>query len=105
MAVLIANWSLPTEQLKEMANRAQEIMPKFPTPEGVKMKGPYWYSDIEKGMRGLSIVEVEASKILQERLRMAAFFNAFNGIQGYKWSIEIWLDQADIQGRIEKYGF
>jgi hypothetical protein len=105
MAVLISNWSFPTEQMKAMAIRAQEVMPKFPQPENVIMRGPYWYSDIEKGMRAISVTEVEASKIIQERLRLAALFNAFNGIPGYKWSIEIWLDQADVQARMEKYGF
>jgi hypothetical protein len=105
MAVLIGKWSLPTEQLKEMVNRAQEVMPKFPTPEDVIMRGPYHYSDMEKGMRGLLIFEVDPPKLLQERLRLAAFFNAFNGIPGYKWNIEIWLDQADVQSRMEKYGF
>jgi hypothetical protein len=105
MAVLIANWVNPTEQMKEMFDRAQEVMPKFPIPENVTMRGPYWYSDIEKGIKGLAIYEVEASKLIQERLRLAAFFNAFNGIPGYKWNIEIWVDQADVQARMEKYGF
>ena len=105
MAVLIANWSIPTEQVKAWLNRAQEVMPKFPTPENVIVRGPYSVSDIEKGMRCLSIIEVDPSKILEERTRLAAFFNAFNGIPGYKFSIEIWVDQADAQARMEKYGF
>jgi hypothetical protein len=105
MAVLIANFSVPTEYVKEMANRAPEVMSKVQQPDDVIMRGPFWYSDLEKGMRALAVIEVDASKIVQERLRMAAFLNAFHGIPGYKWNIEIWLDQADIQARIEKYGF
>jgi hypothetical protein len=40
-----------------------------------------------------------------EQLSIAAFMIAFNGIQGFKWSLELWTKQKDIQERREKYGF
>jgi hypothetical protein len=105
MAVLVVNMSYPTEQAEAVTKRFQEILPKFPPQPDVTMRGPYWSGDIEKGIKGLSIVEVEGSKINQARSRLAAFCNACHGIPGLKWSIEIWAEQADLQERREKYGY
>jgi hypothetical protein len=105
MAILLSNCSYPTEKVKEVSDRMQEIMPKFPPPDYATTKGPFWNGDLEKGIKAFMISEVDASKLLQERLRLAAIFNALNGIEGFKWSIELWTDQSDIQARMEKYGF
>ena len=105
MAVLVLKTTYPTEQGEEVTKRLQEIMPNFQPPEHITVRGPYWNSDIEKGIKLLLIHEVEASKINQERSRMAAACNALHGIKGFKWSIEIWAENKDIQERREKYGF
>jgi hypothetical protein len=105
MAAFLCNFSCPTEQLAEVTKRIQEIMPKFqPLPDYVTQRGPYWSSDIEKGYKCLIISEIDGSKIYQERIRIAAIFNSLNGIPGFKWSAELWVDQADAQERLEKYG-
>jgi hypothetical protein len=105
MAVLIYNFSYPTEQTEAVTKRLQEVGPKFQAPDYVTVRGPYWNGDIEKGVKGFAIFELDASKIFEERTRLAAFANAFHGIPGLKWNIELWADQADIQARREKWGF
>ena len=105
MAVLVTYCSYPTDQIETFTKRLQEIAPKFQTPEHVTVRGPYWNSDSEKGIVGFFICEVEAAKINQERSRIAALCSALNGIPGYKWSIDVWSEQSDIQERRTKYGF
>jgi hypothetical protein len=105
MAVLVTHFACPTEHMAELAKLVQEIRPKFePQPDYITIRGPYWNSDMESGIKCFQITEIEASKILQERLRIAAFCNALHGIPGFRWKVELWTDQADIQERIEKYG-
>lgn len=103
MAILKVNASCPTEHFAEMVKRLQEIMPKFQTPDYVTVRGPYWKSTSE-GMKSFFITEVEASKMYQERLRLAAVFMALHGVPGFRWDIEYWTEQADAQKRIEMYG-
>jgi hypothetical protein len=105
MAILLTRYSCPTEHMAEMTKRVQEIRPKFePPPDYAKIIGPYWNPDIEGGINCFQITEVEPSKILDERLRIAAFCNALHGIPGLTWSVELWVEQADNQARIQKYG-
>jgi hypothetical protein len=103
MAVLKINCLCPTEQFAEVAKRAPEIIAKFPVPDHVTVRGPYIKSTLE-GLEWFQIIEVEPSKMYEERLRLAAVGGSFNGIPGYKWNIEYWTEREDNQKRIEMYG-
>jgi hypothetical protein len=103
MAILKAIVTFPTEQMVEVVKRLQENIPKFPNPDHVTIRGPYWKSTSE-GMNWFTIHEVEPSKMYEERLRIGAFASFFNGVPGLKWRIEYWTEQSDTQKRIELYG-
>ena len=103
MAILKINFLCPTEHFAEMVKLAPEITPKFPPPDHVTVRGPYFKSTFE-GMNWFSISEVEPSKMYEERTRLAAIGMALHGIPGLKWNIEYWTEQADAQKRIEMFG-
>jgi hypothetical protein len=103
MAILVTNYSCPTEHLAEMGKRVQEIRPKFQDPKHVTVRGPYWKSTLE-GMKCFVITEVDPSKMYEERLRMGAFCMSLHGIPGFKWNVEYWTEQTDAQKRIEMFG-
>ena len=104
MAVLVSCVSYPTEQTQEVEKRLPEVMSKSPIPDYITMRGPYWDSDIEKGIQGFVIIEVEAAKRNEARARLAAVYSACHGIPGFKWNIKLWSEQKDIIERKEKYG-
>ncbi|MEW6187557.1 MAG: hypothetical protein AB1585_17650 [Thermodesulfobacteriota bacterium] len=103
MAILKLNCICPTESFAEIAKRAPEVVAKFPVPEHATVRGPYIKSTLE-GLKWFFIVEVEPSRMYEERLRLAAVGGAYHGVPGYKWNIEYWTTQEDTQKRIEIFG-
>lgn len=103
MAILKTTVIFPTEQMAELAKRLQEVIQKFPTPEHVTIRGPYWKSTFE-GMSWFAITEVEPSKMYEERLRIGAFCSLLQGVPGLKWKVEYWTEQSDTEKRRELYG-
>jgi hypothetical protein len=104
MAVIRTTVLFPTDQGPEIAKRIQEIMPKFPTPDHITLRGPYWKTTLE-GLGWTSITEVEPSKMYEEWLRITAFFTALQGIPGFKWTVDFCTEQSDLQLRREKFGY
>lgn len=90
--VIIGMMSYPTESAKEMYNRYKTLPP---IPEYMKMKGPYWNSEVGVGYNVITIYEFEKSKMKEGNDVILGRYARFMGIRGFTFSVQLWLEMSD----------
>ena len=87
--VIIGMISYPTENAKEVGKRFKDI-PKLPT--YLTRKGPYVSSELDVGIKTISIFECDPSKIAEASEFIGNYYAHFIGIPGFTYSIGTWFE-------------
>lgn len=90
--VLISMISNPPESGQEMIKRSKQL-PRLP--EYIKTIGPYVTSTVREGIRTLTIYEFEDSKFAEASKRISNLLQAFIGVPGFTFSLEVWIKAKD----------
>src|SRR5512139_3429246 len=90
--VLISMISNPPESGREMIKRSKQL-PRLP--EYIKTMGPYISSTVEEGIKTLTIYEFEDSKFGEASKHINNLLQAFIGVPGFTFSLEIWIKAKD----------
>ncbi len=90
--VLVCIISNPPESGEEMIKRSKQL-PRLP--EYIKTIGPYIDSTVAEGIKTLTIYEFEDSKFAEASKRINNLLQAFIGVPGFTFSLEVWMRAKD----------
>jgi len=90
--VLISMMSNPPESGNEMMRRSKQL-PRLP--EYIRTIGPYISSTVGQGIKTLTIYEFEDSKFAEASKRINSILQAFIGVPGFTFSVEVWIKAKD----------
>jgi len=90
--VLISMISNPPESGNEMMRRSKQL-PRLP--EYIRAIGPYISSSVGEGIKTLTIYEFEDSKFAEASKRINSLLQAFIGVPGLTFSLEVWIRAKD----------
>ena len=90
--VLISISSNPPESGGEMIKRSKQL-PRLP--EYIKTIGPYISSTVREGIKTLTIYEFEDSKFAEASKHINNLLQAFIGVPGFTFSLEVWIRAKD----------
>lgn len=87
--VIITQTSYPPESANDIANRFLEApqLPNF-----ISRKGPYISSDMDKGIRTLSLFELDNSNVAEGLEALGNYYAVFFGVQGFRYTIRPFFD-------------
>jgi hypothetical protein len=87
--VIIGILLYPPEGSKEMAKRFLE---QPPLPTYITIKGPYFSSELEEGMKSIVIFEFDQSKFSEANQFVITRFTKYYGVPGLTYSLHPWLE-------------
>jgi len=87
--VIVSTTTYPPESAEEMAKRFLEA-PEIP--DFMTRRGPYFNSNIEKGIFSLSIWELDKSKVPDGTEYLGNYMAIFFGVPGFKYEIKSFLE-------------
>ena len=87
--VIVTNVTYPPESSEDMGKRFLEA-PQIP--DFMTRRGPYFSSDLEKGILGLSIWELDNSKISEATEFLGNYMAIFFGVAGFRYEIKSFLE-------------
>ncbi|WDP88543.1 MAG: hypothetical protein HUN04_01815 [Desulfobacter sp.] len=90
--IIFSMVSYPPEQAKEVAKRFLEL-PQVP--DYLTKRGPYFYSTMEEGIVGLSIYELDKSRIAEGKEFIGNYLATYFGVPGFKYEIKTLLDAEE----------
>lgn len=90
--IVISLTSYPAESAEEMGKR---FMGMSALPDYISMKGPYFNSGIEEGIKGITVYEFEDSKYGEVYKLLADRIATFFGVPGFTYSLHHWLEAID----------
>lgn len=90
--IIVSTVYYPPESASEMAKRFLEI-PQLP--DFMTRRGPYFQSDLNKGIVGFSIYELEKSKIAEGKEFIGNSMAIYFGVPGFKYEIKDFLETAE----------
>jgi hypothetical protein len=90
--VIIGILSYPPESSKEMAKRFLE---QPPLPAYITMKGPYFSSQVEEGMKSIVVYEFDQSKFSEVNQFIITRFTKYYGVPGFTYSVNTWLEAKE----------
>ena len=79
----ISTWS--TEAGNEMGKRSLKLKP---TPDFVKMNGPYMYPDEREGIMCITIFKYDKSKAGEAAEAIASGYMPFFGVPGFRYALK-----------------
>ena len=79
----ISTW--PTETGNEMGKRSLKLEP---TPDFVKMNGPYMYPDEREGIICITIFKYDKSKAGEAAEAIASGYMPFFGVPGFRYALK-----------------
>jgi len=91
--VIITNVSYPPESASDMAKRFLETLP---IPDFMTRRGPYFTATLKNGIMGLSVYEIEKSRIAEGSEFLGNYMTAFFGVPGFKYEVKTYynVDEA-----------
>jgi hypothetical protein len=87
--VIIGIVSFPTESSKEMGKHFMEI------PDFINKRGPYFNSELGKGITCVSLFEFESSKMAEAMEFVHDYYALYIGIPGYSYTVGTWLEACE----------
>lgn len=87
--VILTTVSYPPEQAKEMASKFLGL-PQVP--DYFTKHGPYFYSTMDEGIVGISLYELEKSRIAEGREFIGNYIATYFGVPGFKYEIKTLLE-------------
>ena len=90
--IIISLTSYPTESVKEIGKRFMEFPPLA---DYITMKGPYISSDIEEGIKGITIYEFDESRYAEAMNYLGERVASLFGVPGFTYSLKHWLEVQD----------
>ena len=87
--VIVTNISYPTESTQDIAKRFLEA-PQIP--DFMTKKGPYFNSSLNDGILGLSIYELDKSKLGEGYEFLGNYMAIFFGVPGFKYEFKAFMD-------------
>jgi hypothetical protein len=90
--VIIGFSSYPPESAKEMGKR---FLAQPPLPAFITMKGPYFSTEVGRGIMAFGIYEFDQSKISEAMQVITARYATYFGVPGYTYSVKTWLDAKE----------
>jgi hypothetical protein len=90
--IVISLTSYPTESAQEIGKRFIG-MPALP--DYITMRGPYINSDIDEGIKGITIYEFEDSRYGEIYQILADRIANLLGVPGFTYSLHHWLEAKD----------
>jgi hypothetical protein len=90
--IAISLTSYPTESAEEMGKR---FLGMSALPDYITMRGPYISSDIDEGIKGITIYEFEDSRYGEVYQLLADRMATFLGVPGFTYSLHHWLEAKD----------
>ncbi len=90
--IIIAKLSWPPEEAVEIGKRFKD-MPALPA--FLKMKGPFIFGDIDRGIQSLTLYEFDRAKLADAVEQVSARYVTYFGVPGLTYSINVWLDVGE----------
>jgi hypothetical protein len=90
--VIIAIASYPPESAKEMGKHFRELsaLPGYMT-----QKGPYVVSEIDAGIKSLTLFEFDQSKIAEATEYVGRRYTKYFGVHGFTFTYRLWLETME----------
>jgi hypothetical protein len=87
--VIVTNISYPSENAPDMAKRFLEA-PQIP--DYMTKRGPYFYSTLNDGIIGLSVYELDKSKIPEGTEFLGNYMATYFGVPGFTYEIKTFFE-------------
>jgi hypothetical protein len=90
--VIVSQLSYPTESANQIAKRFIEAPP---LPDFMTRQGPYVSSELSKGVRTLSIYQLDNSRLAEGIAFVSDYMSTFFGVPGFTFSMSQYLETEE----------
>lgn len=90
--VIITNVIYPPESAQDMAKRFLEVPP---VPDFMTRMGPYFTANLTQGVMGLSVYELDKSRMAEGSEFLGNYMTVFFGVPGFKYEIRPHYDVGE----------